>query len=82
MSILLDNIDKVHTTALGVDRIKRNLELKTAKDDVVTWCKEKIRQAEEISRRGKNFYVHTLDNTIITINAHSYTIITAHKKKV
>ena len=24
--ILLDNIDKIHTTEMGVDRIKRNLK--------------------------------------------------------
>lgn len=24
--ILLDNIDKVHTTEMGIDRIKRNLK--------------------------------------------------------
>ena len=31
--ILLDNIDKIHTTEMGVDRIKRNLKIDTA--DVV-----------------------------------------------
>ena len=25
--ILLDNIDKVHTTEMGIDRIKKNLKL-------------------------------------------------------
>lgn len=25
--VLLDNIDKIHTTELGVERIKRNLKL-------------------------------------------------------
>lgn len=28
--VLLDNIDKVHTTELGADRIRRNLKLETA----------------------------------------------------
>jgi hypothetical protein len=32
---LYKNIDKIHTTELGVLRIKRNLELKT--NDVVKW---------------------------------------------
>ncbi|HRF36049.1 MAG TPA: DUF3781 domain-containing protein, partial [Clostridia bacterium] len=32
-------------------------------------------------RQGKNWYA-TIDNVKITINAHSYTIITAHKIKV
>ena len=38
--ILLNNIDKVHTTEMGIDRIKRNLKL--ANDDVVTYCKNKV----------------------------------------
>ena len=70
------NIDKIHTTELGVERIKRNLDLQT--DDVVSWCKQKIEQADKIIRKGKNWYVYT-DNSVITINAHSYTIITAQK---
>ena len=37
---LLKNLDKLHTTELGVERIKRNLFLDT--DDVVGWCKAKI----------------------------------------
>ena len=31
--ILLNNIDKVHTTEMGIDRIKKNLKLDT--NDVV-----------------------------------------------
>jgi hypothetical protein len=58
-------------------RIKKNLELETV--DVVNWCKKKIKNADDIIRKGKNWYVHK-ENTIITINANSYTIITAHKK--
>jgi hypothetical protein len=57
-------------------RIKNNLGLETT--DVVYWCKNKIKNADKIIRRGKNWYVHE-ENAIITINAHSYTIITAHK---
>ena len=37
--VLLSNLDKIHTTKLGLDRIKRNLDLDTK--DVVKWCKEK-----------------------------------------
>ena len=70
-------MNKIHTTELGVERIRRNLDLQT--DDVVSWCKQKIEQADEIIRKGKNWYVYT-DNSVITVNAHSYTIITAHKK--
>lgn len=38
--ILLDNIDKIHTTKMGVDRIKRNLKIDS--DDVVKYCKNKM----------------------------------------
>ena len=76
--LLIQNIDKLHTTELGMERIKQNLDLKT--DDVVNWCKQQIEKADQIIRKGKNWYVYA-DNSVITINAHSYTIITAHKKK-
>lgn len=74
---LLKNLDKLHTTELGAVRIQRNLFLDI--DDVVEWCKMKIKAANSnIKRKGKNWYVNA-DNCIITVNAHSYTIITAHK---
>jgi hypothetical protein len=79
---LLRNIDKIHTTALGIVRIKRNLELTIDDAEVVTWCKNKIKTASNITRQGKNWYVTAINNTnsiTVTINAHSYTIITAHK---
>ena len=78
MNNLTTNIDKMHTTELGIVRIKRNLELDT--DDVVCWCKCKVKVADYIIRKGKNWYVY-MDDICITINANSYTIITAHKNK-
>ncbi len=76
---LLKNLDKLHTTELGVERIKRNLSLDT--DDVVEWCKTKINSTNAIiTRNGKNWYVN-VDKCILTVNAYSYTIITAHKEK-
>ena len=74
---LLDNLDKIHTTEAGAERIKRNVALEV--DDIVDWCKEKIMTAENIIRKGKNWYI-CYENIVITINAHSYTIITAHKR--
>jgi hypothetical protein len=56
---LLNNFEKIHSTELGILRIKRNLDLEIK--DVVNW------------------YV-SFENYIITINAYSYTIITAHKQ--
>lgn len=78
--VLLDHIDKIHTTEMGIVRIKRNLSLNT--DDVVDWCRAKIKLPNAvITRNGKNWYVN-IDNCIITVNAYSYTIITAHKAKI
>ena len=76
---LLGNLDKLHTTKLGVERIKKNLGLDT--DDVVAWCRLKTQNADDITRKGKNYYVF-VENSILTINAHSFTIITAHKEKI
>ena len=74
--ILLDNISKVHTTEMGIDRIKKNLKLNT--NDVVEFCKNKILDKNcNIYKQGKNWYCE-IDNIKITINSYSYTIITAH----
>ena len=74
--ILLSNIDKVHTTDMGIDRIKRNLKLDT--NDVVEYCKNKILNKDcNIYKKGKNWYCE-IDHIKITINSYSYTIITAH----
>lgn len=76
---LLSHINEVHTTTLGVERIKKNIGLGDI--DVVLWCQEKIKDLRSmITRSGKNWYV-TIDDCIITVNAYSYTIITAHKVK-
>ena len=79
--ILLENIDKVHTTEMGVDRIKKNLNLDKDNDNVVQYCKNKVSNKNcNIYKQGKNWYCE-IDNIIITINSYSYTIITAHIKK-
>lgn len=80
MNELIKNIEKLHTTKMGIERIKRNLLIDT--DDVVQWCKEKIlNENTKMERMGKNWYVIT-DKYKITVNAYSYTIITAHLKSV
>lgn len=66
---LWKNLDKLHTTELGVERIKRNLSLNT--DDVIVWCKTKTISADAvITRNGKNWYIK-VDNCIITVYASS-----------
>ena len=78
-SELILNLDRLHTTDLGIVRIKRNLSLDV--DDVVSWCRERIQNPNAvIIRDGKNWYVD-IDNCELTVNAYSYTIITAHKIK-
>lgn len=80
---LLKNIDKLHTTELGAQRIKRNLSLDLDMDinDATNWCKTKIVSHDAvITRSGKNWYVD-INDCIITVNAYSYTIITAHREK-
>ena len=77
--ILLSNIDKLHTTEIEIDRIKRNLKINT--ENVVKYCKEKILDNNcNIYKQGKNWYCE-VDNIIITDNSYIYTIITAHTKK-
>lgn len=77
--ILLDNINKVHTTEMGINRIIKNLKLNT--NDVVEYCKNKLLDKNcNIYKQGKNWYCE-IENIIITINSYSYTIITAHIKR-
>lgn len=72
------NLAKLHTTALGIVRIKRNLAIDT--EDVVGFCADKISSPNAvIKRKGKNWYIDSDGDTIV-VNAHSFTIITAHKK--
>lgn len=74
--LLLSNIDKVHTTTMGLDRIRKNLNLDN--DDIVFFLKNKILNKKcNIYKKGKNWYCE-IDSIKITINSYSYTIITAH----
>lgn len=74
---LINNINKLHTTKLGVSRIKRNLSIN---EDVVNYCiKIILDKNSNIYKKGKNYYCKN-GNIKITINSYSYTIITAHKE--
>jgi len=75
--LLLSNLDQIHTTPMGIERIKRNLLLDT--QDVVSYCKHQILDERcKIYKQGKNWYCE-IDSIQITIHSSSYTIITAHK---
>ena len=77
--VLLQNIDKIHTTEMGIDRIKGNLGLDDT--DAVGYCKALIsHSACRAYQRGKNWYCE-IGNVRLTIHSHSYTIITAHMIK-
>jgi ribosomal protein S18 acetylase RimI-like enzyme len=76
MKDLKKNIEKLHTTEAGMVRISRNLDLN--RDGLINWCQEAVKNTDYIMRCGKNWYVY-YQGIAITINAHSYTIITAHK---
>jgi len=74
--VLLDHIERIHTTEMGIERIKRNIRIATP--DVVEYCKNMILKEKcHIYKKGKNYYCE-IDHIKITINSHSYTIITAH----
>lgn len=75
---LLSYLGALHTTPLGAQRIQKNMGLDLV--DVVGWCRaQALAPDARISRRGKNWYI-TTPGCEITVNAHSYTVITAHKK--
>ena len=73
---LLENIDKIHTTKMGINRIKNNLKLDI--NNVEDYCKKILLDKNcNIYKKGKNWYCE-MNNIIITINSYTYTIITAH----
>ncbi|MBO4859678.1 MAG: DUF3781 domain-containing protein [Treponema sp.] len=76
---MITQIEKLHTTPMGADRIRKNLSLDESVADVVEYCKQKILSTGcNIYRQGKNWYCE-IDGIRITVNAYSYTIITAHR---
>ncbi len=72
------DIQRIHTTPGGAQRIMRNLNL--GQKDVVQWCRDVTQRAptNAIVRRGKNYYVYG-NGFVLTIHATSHTVITAHK---
>lgn len=75
----MEHVDRLHTTDMGAERIKKNLQMQT--EDIVGWCRMQIRNRNaSIEKNGKNWYI-TVENDRITVNAYSDTIITAHKVK-
>lgn len=77
MNTLEENIDKIHTTLLGYQRIQRNLDLCYDNDATLEWCNIKIKEAQSYKLVGKNWYAYS-DRAVFTIHSKSYTLITAH----
>ena len=76
---LLDHVDELYITGMGIDRVKKNLDLD--QKDVLTWCRDMIKlEGARVFRKGKNWYVRS-DGYEFTINANRLTIITAHRIK-
>lgn len=74
---LIEKINRLHTTEMGAGRISRNLGID--RENAVEYCRRKISDQNcRICRKGKNWYCETED-VRITINAGSYTIITARR---
>ena len=71
---LIENIDKIHTTEMGIGRIQKNLGIS---EEPVNYCISKLKQDNAVvTKEGKNYYVN-VDGIRITINSSSFTIITA-----
>lgn len=76
---LIKSLSKLHTTKMGQERIKRNLNLSEC--DVVKYCRQIITSKDcNITKQGKNWYCRK-DGIVITVNSYSITIITAHIEK-
>lgn len=81
MNELLNNIEKIHTTDLGLIRLRNNLKRNDI--DIVEYVKKALLEYKQnnnfdshiLYRKGKNYYF-IYDNYIFTINGYSYTIIT------
>ena len=73
--------EQFRNTTLGFLRIKRNLDiLHFSEAETETYLKKIILSTplEDIETKGKNYYFkYFKSNVILTVNSHSFTIITA-----
>lgn len=75
--ILINNLEKLHITKLGRERVIDNLCLEY-QTDVTNYVKNIIINEDiEVFKKGSNFIVKTY-NYEITINSRTFTIITAY----
>ena len=67
---LLENVDKIHTTEMGVGRIQRNLGIS---EEPVGYCISRLKQDNSIVRKeGKNYYdkFDDLNNKLDDVNSN------------
>jgi hypothetical protein len=77
--------NKFRNTQMGFIRIKKNLDITNLSDDKTEiYLKEVIVSTpiKDIESIGKNHYFKNIKhNTILTVNSHTFTIITAKQLK-
>lgn len=80
MGILPFDTLKLKTTPSGEERIRRNLNILMPDSEIVKFMRDLILKDDAaVERRGKNWYI-TSGGCVMTVNASSLTIITAHMK--
>lgn len=77
--------DKFKNTSLGFIRIRKNLRINHLTDNETEKILRKIILAtplQDVITKGKNHYFKCLEyNAVLTVNSHSFTIITAKQIK-
>ncbi|WP_353989648.1 DUF3781 domain-containing protein [Pediococcus argentinicus] len=68
-------------TPLVYDRINKKLKISLSNKDIEQLMRNCITSADEIIKRGKNYYaINVFMNIVVTINSNNYRVITASKK--
>ncbi|MDF1882067.1 DUF3781 domain-containing protein [Sulfurimonas sp. MAG313] len=77
--------NKFRNTQMGLIRIKKNLNIThLSNDELIIHLKKIILSTslQNIETKGKNHYLKCLEyNAILTINSHTFTVITAKEIK-
>ena len=77
---LIENIVKVHTTAMGIDRIRKNLGLEDI--DIAAFCRSRILDKSAIiTRRGKNWYVR-INGCVIMEKKYSKELLEKYRDRL
>ena len=72
---LLAALPRLHTTPLGLTRLRHNLCL-SEDTDPVAFCRDLLSREDcTVLHLGKNLYCRA-ENVLLTIHARSYTLIT------